>query len=48
MGSSTYATAMVLTVFMGGLALGSYAGGKTIDRARRIFFWARCAPVSKL
>lgn len=32
MGSSTYATCMVLSVFMGGLALGSYAGGIAIDR----------------
>ena len=32
MGSSTYATCMVLSVFMGGLALGSYRGGLAIDR----------------
>ncbi len=34
-GATTYATATVLTVFMAGLALGSYLGGRYADRARR-------------
>jgi spermidine synthase len=34
-GATTYATAAVLTVFMAGLALGSYLGGRYADRARR-------------
>ncbi|MCK5618645.1 MAG: fused MFS/spermidine synthase, partial [Candidatus Krumholzibacteria bacterium] len=34
-GSTTYATATVLSAFMGGLALGSYLFGKIADRARR-------------
>lgn len=32
MGNTHYSIATVLTAFMGGLALGSYAGGKIIDR----------------
>ena len=32
MGNTHYSIATVLTAFMGGLALGSYAGGKVIDR----------------
>lgn len=32
MGNTHYSIATVLTAFMGGLALGSYAGGKMIDR----------------
>ena len=32
MGNTQYSIATVLTAFMGGLALGSYAGGKVIDR----------------
>jgi len=32
MGNTQYSIATVLTAFMGGLALGSYAGGKLIDR----------------
>ncbi len=34
-GSTTFATASVLSVFMGGLALGSYAGGRVADRVGR-------------
>lgn len=34
-GATTYATATVLTVFMAGLALGSYLGGRFADRAKR-------------
>lgn len=34
-GATTYATATVLTVFMAGLALGSYLGGRYADRAAR-------------
>ncbi len=33
MGNTHYSIATVLTAFMGGLALGSYVGGKFIDRA---------------
>ncbi len=32
MGNTHYSVSTVLTAFMGGLALGSYAGGKVIDR----------------
>jgi len=32
MGNTLYSVSTVLTVFMGGLALGSYAGGRYIDR----------------
>jgi spermidine synthase len=35
LGATTYATATVLTVFMAGLALGSYLGGRYADRTRR-------------
>ena len=31
-GSAPFAVATVLTIFMGGLALGSYLAGRTIDR----------------
>lgn len=34
-GSSPFAVATVLSIFMGGLALGSYLGGKYIDRLSR-------------
>ncbi len=34
-GSTTFAISTVLTSFMGGLALGSYLFGRTIDRSRR-------------
>jgi spermidine synthase len=34
-GATSYATATVLSVFMAGLALGSYWGGRYADRARR-------------
>jgi predicted membrane-bound spermidine synthase len=34
-GATTYATSTVLAVFMGGLALGSYLGGRVADRTRR-------------
>ena len=33
-GSTTFAISTVLTAFMGGLALGSYLFGRTIDRSR--------------
>ena len=33
MGNTHYSIATVLTAFMGGLALGSFFGGKIIDRA---------------
>ena len=32
LGNTQYSIATVLTAFMGGLALGSFAGGKIIDR----------------
>src|SRR5262249_451784 len=35
LGATTYATATVLVVFMAGLALGSYLGGRFADRTRR-------------
>jgi spermidine synthase len=34
-GATTYATSTVLAVFMAGLALGSYLGGRVADRTRR-------------
>ncbi|MHC4789765.1 MAG: fused MFS/spermidine synthase, partial [Planctomycetota bacterium] len=34
-GSTTYAVSVVISVFMGGLALGSWAFGRLADRARR-------------
>jgi spermidine synthase len=34
-GSTTFAISTVLTAFMGGLALGSYLFGRTIDRSKR-------------
>jgi spermidine synthase len=54
-GSSTFATATVLSAFMGGLALGSFAAGKLADRVRNPFLiygllegiigiWALAAP----
>ncbi len=36
LGATTYATATVLGVFMLGLALGSYIGGRLADRARQL------------
>ncbi len=36
-GSTTFATSTVLAIFMGGLALGSYVGGKLSDRVKRPF-----------
>ncbi|HEY9870980.1 MAG TPA: fused MFS/spermidine synthase [Candidatus Obscuribacterales bacterium] len=38
-GSTTFATATVLAVFMGGLALGSYLAGRVSDRLPRPFLW---------
>ncbi len=38
-GSTTFATATVLAVFMGGLALGSYLAGRVGDRIKRPFLW---------
>jgi spermidine synthase len=36
LGATTYAVATVLAVFMAGLALGSWLGGKWADRGRRL------------
>src|SRR5262249_21810696 len=38
-GSTTFATATVLAVFMGGLALGSFLAGRISDRVQRPYFW---------
>jgi len=38
-GSTTFATATVLAVFMGGLALGSFFAGKIADRIAKPFLW---------
>ncbi len=38
-GSTTFATATVLAVFMGGLALGSFLAGRQADRIKRPFLW---------
>lgn len=38
-GSTTFATATVLAVFMGGLALGSFIAGRKADEIRRPFLW---------
>jgi len=38
-GSTTQATSTVLAVFMGGLALGSFAAGRYSDRIKRPFLW---------
>ncbi len=38
-GSTTFATATVLAVFMGGLAAGSYAAGRVSDKIKRPFLW---------
>lgn len=38
-GSTTFATATVLAVFMGGLALGSFLAGRLADRINRPFLW---------
>jgi spermidine synthase len=38
-GSTTFATASVLAVFMGGLALGSFLAGRCSDRARNPLLW---------
>ena len=38
-GSTTFATATVLAVFMGGLALGSYCAGRVADKVARPFLW---------
>ena len=40
LGSTTSATATVLCVFMGGLALGAFAGGKFADRYSAKSIWA--------
>lgn len=55
LGSTTHATAIVLSVFMGGLALGAYIAGRFSERVTRpllwygilegiIGFWAACVP----
>src|ERR1700730_10103097 len=55
-GSTTFATATVLSIFMGGLALGSFIAGRYSDRLRNpllwygilegvIGFWALLAPI---
>lgn len=36
-GSTTFATSTVLSVFMGGLALGSFVAGKMVDKIKRPF-----------
>lgn len=38
-GSTTFATATVLSVFMGGLALGSFLTGRRADKIMRPFLW---------
>ncbi len=38
-GSTTFATATVLSVFMGGLALGSFVAGRRADLVKRPFLW---------
>lgn len=38
-GSTSFASATVLSAFMGGLALGSYFAGKYCDRMRNPFLW---------
>lgn len=38
-GSSTFASATVLSAFMGGLALGSFVAGKYVDRLKNPFLW---------
>lgn len=38
-GSTTFATATVLAVFMGGLALGSFLAGRVADRIAKPFLW---------
>lgn len=38
-GSTTFATATVLSVFMGGLALGSFCAGRVADKVARPFLW---------
>ncbi len=38
-GSTTFATATVLAVFMGGLALGSYLAGRRADNIKHPFIW---------
>src|ERR1700730_15954023 len=38
-GATTFATATVLSIFMGGLALGSYLAGRIADRIKRPFLW---------
>ena len=38
-GSTSFASATVLSVFMGGLAIGSFVAGKYADRLRNPFLW---------
>src|SRR5579862_1539362 len=38
-GSTTYATATVLAIFMGGLCLGAWLAGRFADRASNQLFW---------
>ncbi len=38
-GSTTFATATVLAVFMGGLALGSFLAGRIADKIDKPFLW---------
>jgi spermidine synthase len=38
-GSTTYATATVLAIFMGGLALGAWLAGRVADRLSNQFLW---------
>lgn len=38
-GATTFATSTVLAIFMGGLALGSFAAGRVSDKLQRPVFW---------
>ena len=38
-GSTTFATSTVLSVFMGGLAIGSYFAGRKADRIQKPLYW---------
>ena len=38
MGNTHYSIATVLTIFMGGLALGSYLGGRWVDKRKNALF----------
>ncbi len=38
-GATTFAAATVLSIFMGGLAVGSYTAGRVADKIRRPLLW---------